>query len=144
VSMFGLDFAALVAAGFLATLGMTLAGYLLGAGGLTYFDLDLLLVSRIDPRQSAPGIGLVIHFLIGIGLAAFYILLWHPAGDTNLLSGMLYGVGLWAIAMVVVLPLAGRRVFAVDLGWRRSAALLASHLVYGAAIAGLYPLLSSA
>ncbi len=134
-----LDIAAVIAAGFLATLAMTVTGYLLGAGGLTYFDLDELLARRIASGAWAPGLGVLLHFVVGTVLVAVYVLLWDPAfGGPPLVSGATFGVAEWLLAMLVIMPSMGRGLFAWELGWRVPAALLVSHLVYGVAVALLY------
>lgn len=135
-----LDWQAVVASGFLATLAMTLTGYFLGAVGLTYMDLDQLVVRPIRGARPSMGAGVLVHVAVGVVLTALYAVVWRPLVDAPpLLAGLLYGAALWLAAMAAFFPLVGRRAFATDAGPRVRWALLAAHVVYGTLVGVLYP-----
>lgn len=87
------------------------------------------------------GVGMVIHFLNGtvifplIYVFALYALL---PGEPWL-KGTLWGVGLWILAGLIVMPMAGAGIFWANVGAMPAVLSLMGHIVYGAilgAVAG--------
>lgn len=82
-------------------------------------------------------VGVVLHF--GLALVAFpvgYIIIaYRHFPGPYVLRGALWGVLLWLVAMVVVVPLAGMPVF-FGFGMPMMAALVA-HVVYGIILAAI-------
>ncbi|HHI70208.1 MAG TPA: hypothetical protein ENJ91_04345 [Rhodobacteraceae bacterium] len=79
-------------------------------------------------------VGMVVHVILGvIVFPIIYVLFfYHVIGGTCVVRGMAYGIVLWLIAVVVVMPLAGAGVLMSNVGGMKAViAALIGHLVYG-------------
>ncbi|MEW6322288.1 MAG: hypothetical protein AB1635_14510 [Acidobacteriota bacterium] len=147
------DTAVAWASGFLAVLAITTVMYLLPAVGLPQVDLSIW-VARLfvsDPVRVA-AVGLGVHLVVGLGFAWLYVTQVEPrlaAGPG--VSGLLYGLALWAFAQSVAVPVLGLLgpadaalglVRPGFLSWRlglgAAAASLCAHLSYGFVLGWVY------
>jgi hypothetical protein len=86
--------------------------------------------------------GMVVHFMMGIVVFPLvYVLIAYPfLPGTPLVRGLIWGVALWAGAVIMVMPMAGAGFLMANIGGMMALmASLMGHLVYGGllgAIAG--------
>lgn len=141
----------IVLAGLLGTLAMTSTMYLAHAFGVSRLIPGFYLGTFLfGMRRGAYAAGLVLHFLIGIVIAAIY------AGSMTILGipgGILWGLVLGAVHWLVAMILYGligpwhpavRRheldapgFFAWREGWSESLGSFIDHLLYGAIVGGV-------
>ena len=148
---------AAAAAGALAALMME--GLLRGlkAAGATRFDLPLLIGTVFaPPGDRARMLGLFWHLMGGMAFGVVYATLfellglasgWSAGAALGLAHGLLSGLSL------ATLPFRNRRVavgevadpgpFALNFGYPDAAALIGSHVLFGAAFGLLYPALAA-
>jgi hypothetical protein len=91
---------------------------------------------------SPPDVGWVPHFLIGTVVWGSLFPIFDarvPAGS-HWLNGILFGIGVWILMMVLVMPMAGAGLFGMALGIMVPIATLVLHLIYGAVLGGTYGL----
>src|SRR5579862_7541313 len=122
-----------VLAGLLGALAMALATYLFHLRRVAMVDFGRLIATKLLRYHShGTQLGLALHLVNGVVLAFIYALVVQPfLPGPSLVKGALYGVVLWLIMMVVVLPAFGDGFF----GWRSDRLAgpsgLALHLLYG-------------
>lgn len=123
-----------IGAGVIATLIMTAVGLWIG---------PLMGMPPMNPAQMLAGamggslvLGWAGHLMIGATLALGYAAVARLLPGPAAMRGMLYGIGPFLLAQLVVMPMMGMPVFS------GSAVLaggsLIGHLVYGAVLGGLY------
>jgi len=93
---------------------------------------------------ATPLIGWAMHFMIGTVLWGVLFALLGKAlpGGGYVSKGLSFGVLAWALMMVMVMPMAGAGFFGLSLGVMAPVMTLMLHLVYGAALGGVYGKLS--
>jgi hypothetical protein len=101
------------------------------AAGL--FNRDLLLRERLA--------GKLVHFGYGSFWGGVYGVLQASIGWPWLLAGALHGALVWLVGPAALVPAMKVMLSPRELGWRRSALVLAGHLVYGVFVALLFLLL---
>jgi uncharacterized membrane protein YagU involved in acid resistance len=126
-----------VAAGFVGTVVMTAMMYGVAPMMGVHMDIAAMLGSMFGGSWA---IGLAMHLMLGsivFPLAyAFLLRGWLPGPDT--VRGIVFGVGLWLIAQVVVMPMMGAGAFSANAGGLMAAmGSLAGHLLYGATLGGV-------
>jgi hypothetical protein len=135
-----------IGAGFLATFVMTLLASLAPLAGMPAMDfaamLGQFLTGQPAPLMSAPWwLGMAVHFVDGaIVFALVYAMLVYPLlPGAPWLRGATWGVVLWFLSQVLVMPAMGLGLF-----WAGSPSPAASvigsliaHLVYGAVLGGV-------
>ena len=126
--------------GFVGTLAITLMMYQVGPMmGMMKMDFAASLGKMMGMGWTA---GMMIHFLNGTIIFpliyAFLLYLLLPGGPT--VKGIIWGLILWLLAQLIVMPMMGGGVFSSKMGGMMTAGgSLIGHLVYGAllgAIAG--------
>lgn len=127
-----INLARIVVAGVAGALAMSLATYLFNALRVPIVDFGRLIATKILRYHShGTRLGLALHVTTGVLLALIYALVAHFLPGAAWLRGLTYGVFLWLVMMVVVLPLLGDGFF----GWRTSRTMVLSsltvHLLYG-------------
>ncbi|RIL10276.1 MAG: hypothetical protein DCC75_04735 [Proteobacteria bacterium] len=140
------DISAVIFAGFMATLGMTLLMSLTTIFGLPPSDIAVML-ARLFGVESLEGdrgiwwLGMATHFMIGaliIPLAYAYFM--APGWDASpVRRGLVLGFGLWLFSQIIIAPLVGLGVFSLagPSPYLRLAGDLLVHLVYGGVLGGL-------
>lgn len=123
----------IIIAGLAGAASMALATAVFNALRVPMVDFGRLIATKILRYHShGTGLGLGLHLVNGVLLSFFYAMAVDPfLPGGSLVRGLLYGLGVWAVMMVVVLPLLGDGFF----GWRTSRQMipsaLAVHLLYG-------------
>ena len=135
-----------IMAGLAATSLMTPIAYLAPAFQLQQLDfaamLGSLVTNQVAPSVSTPWLlGMLLHFVNGsLIFPVVYALVVYPRlGGPPWLRGVAYGVALWALVQIVVMPLAGLGMFSSATS-RPGAALawsFGTHVLYGAALGAL-------
>lgn len=131
----------LIFAGLLGGLVMSLVGLVPRMAGMPPVDLGQVAATKVlrmhVERVTPLAVGL--HFLFGVVFALLYGALfvrWLPGPPW--LSGLLYGLGLWLVVMLGVLPLTAEGLFGLRGGLRMPLTTLVMHLAYGAIVGGTY------
>ena len=88
----------------------------------------------------SPTIAWVIHFMIGTiawgGL--FALLLPYIPGEDHWLKGVLFGLGIWMIIMVGVMPMVGAGIFGLNYGMVLPVTAAMLHVIFGAVLGTVF------
>lgn len=127
-----------LAAGFIATVALSAVMIMKAALGM----MPGLDVPAMLGALSGTGVagGWVIHFAIGTILwgLIFAALIESIPGGTPLTRGLVFSVGAWLLMMIVLMPIAGKGLFAMNMGIAAAVATLVLHLIYGAVLGWTY------
>ncbi len=110
-------------------------------GGMS-IDAAALLGGLFGSRTA----GMMVHVLLGVVVfpLLYVLVFYHLIGGTPFVRGLVYGVALWLLAVVVVMPIAGAGVLMSNVGGMMAViASLVAHLLYGGilgAVAGHGPM----
>lgn len=124
--------------GFVGTLAITLMMYKVGPMmGMMKMDIAESLGKMIGMGWTT---GMVVHFMNGtIIFPLIYVFLLYqilPGGPT--VKGTTWGVILWLLAQVMVMPMMGGGVFSSRMGGMMTAAgSLIGHIIYGALLGSI-------
>lgn len=134
--------------GFLGTVAFTVLVYMAPMMGLPPMDLPTLLGAMFTTNMSlAFAIGLVMHFLFGSAILAmaYSFFVANALPGPSWLKGVIYGVGVWLVAMAVLMPMVGivhplvasgmmkaPGFFLGSMGPMAAVGSLIAHLAYGA------------
>jgi hypothetical protein len=136
-----------VLAGLIGALAMTLAGRALRLVGLPTFDFGELIATKLlrMATDQQTRLGTLLHFCVGIVLALGYAIIFHALlpnliPGNEWLKGAIYGVVLWLVMMLVVMPALGEGAFGTRMGSAVAPVTLALHLIYAAILAESYVL----
>ncbi len=130
-------------AGIAGTGAMSILGLVGPLMGLPLSNVGAMLAGfvgeTVDPSLNVPIVGWAMHFGIGIVLAWIYVFgFMRNLSGPGLVRGAAYGVLPWLLAMLIVMPVMGNGVFAVESGSPEIALnSLLDHLVYGAVLGAL-------
>lgn len=136
-----------IAGGIAGTLLMTIMTMLAPMMGMPKMDIAAMLGSMLggSPPQvgsSAWLVGFGMHLMIGIVVLAIgYALITNYLPTSSPLArGLFYGVIVWLIAQLMVMPMMGAGFFSSHLpqGMMMAGASLMGHLIYGAALGFVY------
>lgn len=93
---------------------------------------------------NAPMVGWVLHFGIGVFIwGTLFAVLHQRIPGSNLIKGVLFGIGAWLLMMGIFLPMAGQGLFGMSIGMVVPVMALMLHLVYGAVLGTAFGRLSS-
>ena len=120
-----------LAGGLVGTLLMT--GMMYGVAPMmgVHMDIAAMLGSMLGGSWTA---GLVMHLMIGTAVfpLAFALALQPRLPGPAAVRGLVFGLGLWLMAQVVVMPMMGAGVFSANAGGLMAAmGSLVGHVVYG-------------
>jgi len=149
------DYPLALASGFLATLAMTTVSYvMLPLLGWSQVDVSFWTARTITADQLAFAVlAMMMHLLVGLTYACLFARLFEPRLKLSpSVSGLTYGLALWAFAQVVAVPLLGALAvapqgatlaaspgwFALRLGIGPAIFSLAAHLAYGLVLSLVY------
>ena len=97
------------------------------------------LSERTAVRSSDAGFGhlmdSVVHLAVGVSGGAVYGSLVGQGDRPSLAGGVLFGLGLWAVAFGALAPALGITRSPLRGTWRETAVNVAAHLTYGTAVA---------
>lgn len=131
-----------VAAGMVGTAAMTALLLIEPSVGLPKIAMGQVVSTSLGLASASlkvgPGVGWVLHFLVGVALAILYAaFIAARLPGSPLVRGLIYGALIFLVAQVVFIPLAGMGVFSrgeIEL----VVGSLLGHLVYGGLIGWIY------
>ncbi len=103
-------------------------------------ELDVIAMLTKMMGASSPVTGWVAHFVIGT-LVWGSLFAWvdpNLPGGSHWLKGILFGVGVWLLMMIAVMPMAGAGFFGMSLGMMAPVMTLVLHIIFGAVLGGVY------
>ena len=85
-------------------------------------------------------VGWAVHFMIGTVVwgALFVALNKSIPGGSQLLSGVVFGIGAWVLMIMMAMPMAGAGLFGTNLGMMAPIMTLVLHIIFGAVLGGVY------
>lgn len=125
-------------AGLVGTAAMTVMMLMAPLMGMPEMNIGRMLAGFMGIPVA---IGWAAHFMIGTVLAVIYAAVFAARlPGSALMKGMLFGLIPWFMAQVVVNPMMGAGVFAVNTPAPAAMVMgsLIGHLVYGAVLGGVY------
>ncbi|PPD42253.1 MAG: hypothetical protein CTY15_12505 [Methylocystis sp.] len=130
-----------MAAGFVATVILSILMMVKSRMGLMP-ELDVIAMLTGMMAAPTPLAGWIGHFAIGAILWGGLFAWLDPSlpGSSHWLKGAYFGIGAWILMMVLVMPMAGAGFFGLSLGVMAPIMTLVLHLVFGAALGGVYGL----
>lgn len=120
-----------IAGGFAGTLVMTAMMYMVAPMMGVHMDIAAMLGSVLGGSWAA---GLVMHLVNGTVVfpVIFARLLQQRLPGSAAVRGILFGLGLWLVAQVMVMPMMGAGVFSANAGGLMAAmGSLVGHVLYG-------------
>ncbi len=123
--------------GFVATLVMTAMMYFVAPMMGLNMDIAQMLGSVLGGSWA---MGMLMHFILGtVVFPLIYVLVlyaWLPGGPV--VKGAVWGVILWFLAQVVVMPMMGAGLFSMAMGGMMAAGgSLVGHLLYGTVLGAI-------
>jgi len=125
-------------AGFAATAVLSMIMVMKSAIGLMP-ELDV--IGMLSTMMGAPkAMAWVVHFLIGTVVWGGLFALLDPRlpAYSHWLKGVMLGVGAWLIMMVMVMPMAGKGLFGMQLGIMAPVMTMMLHVIFGAVLGAVY------
>ncbi|MDA3920115.1 MAG: hypothetical protein PF501_05475 [Salinisphaera sp.] len=84
---------------------------------------------------AAPILGWVAHFAIGtVAWGLIFAALYARLPGSPIVKGLVFGTGAWVLMMIILMPLAGKGLFAAGAGPAVAIATLILHWIYGVAL----------
>ena len=136
-----------IAAGFIGTLVMTMIMMFAPAMGMPKMDIAAMLGSMFagQPPETGSGawlIGFGMHLMIGVAVLStgFALVNNYLPTSSPLARGLFFGVVVWLMAQLVVMPMMGAGFFSSHLprGMMMAAGSLMGHLIYGGIVGLVY------
>ena len=91
-----------------------------------------------------PLIGWVLHFALGAFVwGTLFAILRPTIPGSNLIKGLIFGIGAWLLMMSIFLPITGQGFFGMKVGMVVPVMTLMLHLVYGTVLGIAYGKLSA-
>lgn len=135
-----------ILAGFIATLAMTMVMYAAPLMGMPKMDIAAMLGSMMSKQMPAPMsgawlMGMMMHFVNGtiIFPLIFAYLLYPNLPGSPWLRGVLWGITLWLLMQVMVMPMMGMGVFSANVPQAMMTVIgsLMGHVIYGAVLGAI-------
>ena len=136
-----------IAAGFVGTLLMTMIMMMAPAMGMPKMDIAAMLGSMFAGQPPAMGsgawlVGFAMHLMIGVVLLpiGFAVVNNYLPTSSPLARGLFFGVLVWLVAQLMVMPMMGAGLFSSHLpqGMMMAGGSLMGHLVYGGIVGLVY------
>ena len=133
-----------IIAGFVATVVLTMLMIMKGMMGLMpELNVISMLSGMANSRMGMPAspmVGYLLHFIIG---AIVWGALYHKLNDSlpggsQLMKGVVFGLGAWVLMMVLVMPMAGAGIFGMKMGMMAPVMTLMLHVIFGAVLGFTY------
>ena len=96
-------------------------------------------LEELEHNPAFGPIWLVLHEAFGAGCGALYQASAAPLLPPRITGGILYGLAVWAVNYLGIMPALGLFPSIKRAGRRRTAVMIVAHLVYGATLALLSP-----
>ncbi|MGQ0742489.1 MAG: DUF6789 family protein [Alphaproteobacteria bacterium] len=131
-----------IIAGIVGALALALLMFVKDAAGLAP-EINLLAsymkIAGTDSQVTGWIAFFVINALIvGAVFAALDAHLERPEGAEELVRGALFGVGLWLLAMIFLMPMAGAGAFGMRYGITAPAVIFIAQIIQGMVMGGVY------
>ena len=111
-------------------------------GLMPELDIIAMLSSKMGGN---PMMGWIGHFMIGIvGYGIAFTVLKDKLPGSYLIKGIIVGVLGWLMMMIVVMPMMGAGLFAMNMGMMAPVMTLVLHIIFGATLGLTYKMLSKA
>jgi uncharacterized membrane protein YagU involved in acid resistance len=145
--MKNINFRRALLAGFAATIVMSLIMMMASLMGMPRMDVPGMLGSMLSGAPATPGspawlVGLFMHLMIGTAIlsVAYGFIRGHLPTSSPTAKGAIYGVVVWLISQLMVMPMMGAGLFSSNAPAGAAAAIgsLVGHLVYGGILGSLY------
>jgi uncharacterized membrane protein YagU involved in acid resistance len=136
-----------IAAGFVGTLVMTMVMMFAPAMGMPKMDIAAMLGGIFAAQPPAMGsglwlIGFGMHLMIGVAVLStgFALVKSYLPTASSFFRGLFFGVGVWLMAQLIVMPMMGAGLFSSNLprGTMMAAGSLIGHLIYGGIVGLVY------
>ena len=103
-------------------------------------ELDVVAMLTTMMGASSPVLGWIAHFIIGTMAWGILFALLDPnlPGGSHWLKGIVFGIGVWLLMMIAVMPMAGLGLFGMALGIMAPVMTLVLHIIFGAVLGGVY------
>jgi len=137
-----------IIAGFAATVVLTVLMMMKGMMGLMpELNVISMLSGMANSRMGLPAtpvVGYMLHFVIGaiVWGILFQKLNGSLPGGSQLIKGVVFGMGAWLLMMVLVMPMAGAGLFGMNMGMMAPVMTLMLHVIFGAVLGFTYNKLS--
>lgn len=132
------NFGKAVSAGLIGTLVMTVVMLMAPLMGIPPMPIGKMLAGFMGIPET---LGWIAHFMIGtlLGLGYAYLFVSKLKGN-GFVRGAIYGLLPWFVAQIMVNPMMGAGVFAINTAspFLMVMGSLIGHLVYGAVLGGVY------
>ncbi len=130
-------------AGFVATIVLSALMVIKGMMGLMP-ELNVIAMLAGMMKTGATMAWLA-HFILGaiVWGVGFAVLQGSIPGGNSIVKGIVFGIGVWVMMMVAVMPMAGAGMFGMNLGMMAPVMTLMLHVIFGAVLGGVYGKLSS-
>ena len=128
-----------IIAGFAATIALSLIMVIKAAAGFMPMLNVIALLSALLGNPGVPLVGWTAHFVIGaIIWGALFAALVPSLPGAYCVRGAIFSGGAWLAMMIILMPLAGKGVFAAHAGLPVAVATLVLHLIYGVVLGAVF------
>lgn len=125
-------------AGFIATIVLSALMLMKSMMGMMP-ALDVIRMITKMLEASSPAVGWSVHFFIGTILwGALFSVLDPFLFGPHWLRGAIFASGAWVLMMIVMMPIAGVGLFAIQLGIMAPIATLILHWIFGVVLGATY------
>ncbi len=131
-----------IIAGIVGSIVLALLLYVKDMAGLVP-DLSLITAFMKLAGVTSTTTGWIIFFvinalIIGAVFAALDAHLERPEGSEEIVRGALFGVGLWFLTMILLMPMTAAGTFAMNYGAIAPAIMFAAQVIQGMVMGGVY------
>ena len=130
-----------IIAGFAATIVLSTIMLLKAAIGFMPELNVIALLSAVLGNPGIPLVGWTAHFVIGaIAWGLLFAVLYPRLPGASWVRGALFSIGAWLAMMIVLMPIAGKGLFAMATGMGPMVAIatLVLHLIYGIVLGAVF------
>ena len=132
-----------ILAGLIATIVLSILMYMKGMMGLMpELDIIAMLAGKMGGSAMMGWIGHFVIGALGYGLA-FAIIGDKLPGGSSTVRGIALGIIGWLMMMIVLMPMMGAGLFAMNMGMMAAVATLILHVIFGAVLGLVYSKLGS-
>jgi len=132
-----------ILAGLIATIVLSILMYVKGMMGLMpELDIIAMLAGKMGGSAMMGWIGHFVIGALGYGLA-FAVIGDKLPGGSSTVRGIVLGIIGWLMMMIVLMPMMGAGLFAMNMGMMAAVATLILHVIFGAVLGLVYSKLGS-
>ena len=102
-------------------------------------ELDVVAMLAAMMKSGAM-MGWIAHFMIGTVVWGVSYAVLHSSipGGSDVMKGVIFGIGAWVIMMLAVMPMARAGMFGMKLGMMAPVMTMMLHALFGAVLGGVY------